>query len=99
MSFAAFLDESRRLAVLRLLRGQENRSLNDSVLKTSLRQLGFTATYESVQADIAWLAERKLLRCEIIGDKVHVATLTDRGADVVAGQIEVEGVQFPSDRG
>lgn len=99
MSFKVLIDESRRLALLRLLREQVKRSLNDSVLKTALRAYGFQATRESVQADIVWLEERGLVANEILGGKIHVATLTDKGADVVAGEIEVEGVQYPALKG
>jgi hypothetical protein len=54
------------------------------------------ATREDVRKDIQFMAERGLVTVEWIEDKIMVAKLTERGLDVEAGRVEVEGVKPPT---
>lgn len=98
MSYAAFLSEDRRLAILRLLHDQEGYALNESVIHDALERLGHHVPRSIARDDLVWLEERALLRVEVVGDRVWVATLTERGGDVATGRSRVEGVKRPSPR-
>lgn len=98
-SFPAFVTEDRRLAVLRLLNDQQGYSLNESVIHDALKHLGHAVPRAIVRDDMTWLEERQLLSIEVVADRVWVATLSERGADVATGRSRVEGVKRPSPRG
>ncbi len=95
MSYEAYLSEDRRLVILRLLAEDRDYSLNDSVLQTALEQIGHGVSRDKVRADIDWLAEQELVTRRIVREKIHVATLTQRGADVAAGLATCPGVKRP----
>lgn len=89
------LHEDQRLVILRLL---ENIGFtaNDSVLEMGLRQFGHRVTRDQVRGELQWLAEQGLITIEVIAGRVHVATLTDRGAEVATGRAHHPGVRRPS---
>jgi len=84
-----------RLAMLKLLEQAAGYSANDSVLTDAVRSLGFSASRDQVCAELAWLAEQDLVRCEPLG-QLQVVTLTGRGQDVATGSASVPGVKRPS---
>lgn len=98
-TFPDYLTEDRRLAILRLLAEQQGYALNESVLHDALDRLGHAVPRAIVRDDISWLSERSLVTFEIVGKRIWVATLTERGADVARGVSYVEGVKRPSPRG
>jgi repressor of nif and glnA expression len=94
--FAAALAEDRRLVILRLLDYQQ--TANDSVLQLVLERLGHNVSRDVVRTDLAWLHEQGLIRAEVVMDRVHVATITERGGDVARGRAVVPGVKRPTPR-
>ncbi|WP_119304969.1 VpaChn25_0724 family phage protein [Dongia deserti] len=94
--FVDHLIQDRRLVILRLIKGAGG-AANDSVLTAGVRMSGHeTATRDDVRADLDFLKERGCITIDWFEDKVRVAHLTERGQDVVAGRIEVDGVKKPS---
>lgn len=92
-----FVAEDRRLAILRFLAEDSDYSLNDSVLQTALGHVGHGVSRDVLRNDLAWLSEQGLATVEqVMGGKVAVARLTDRGADVAAGRAVVPGVKRPT---
>lgn len=95
MSYKQFVAEDRRLVILRLLDEDPGGSHNHAVLQQALKGWGHTVSRDVVKGDLAWLAEQGLVTVSMIGDgdAYHVATLTDRGADVASGATIVPGVK------
>lgn len=95
-SYFEHLLYDRRLVILRLLRRSHGTG-NDSVLTEGVRLIGHVAaTREDVRKDMQFMADRGLVTIDWIEEKVMVARLTERGLDVEAGRIEVDGVKKPS---
>lgn len=90
------LQEDRRLALLRILQQSEAYKANDSVLQYALEQLGHVVSRDRVIGDIAWLDEQGLVSDETVAQRVHVATLTQRGIDIALGRSVHPGVKRPS---
>jgi len=100
MSYAEYLAEDRRLALLRLLEGLESRAANSSVLHRGLERLGHYELRAAVEADLAWLQEGGLVRLEEVdlAAGVVIATITERGVLVAAGRAVAQGVKRPLPR-
>lgn len=95
MKFRETWIASRRLALLRLLR-EAGGAANESVLRQGLSALGFNReTREDIRADLNLFREAGLVTQDWFENRLVVATLTDRGLDVAAGRIEVEGIERP----
>lgn len=95
---AAF-DADRRLAILRFLHEDPDYRLNDSLLASALEAIGHGASRDVLRTDLAWLMEQGLVTVEEVMRSLHVATLTERGADVATGRAVVPGVKRPSPKG
>lgn len=100
MDYREFLTEDRRLAILHVLAGDPGYSVNDSIMRTALETIGHTVSRDQVRTDFAWLAEQGLVKVDVVLEgKVHVARLTERGAEAEAGRATVPGVKRPSPHG
>ncbi len=93
--YACFVEEDRRLVILRTLEEDPGYSMNESVIQSVLASFGHNVSRDRVRQDLAWLAEQGLVRLETVVS-VQVATLTGRGADVATGRARVPGVKRPS---
>lgn len=103
ISFAERLAQDRRAFILDALNEATGYQLNDLTLKSVLLGIGHRVSRAAVRTDLEWLERRKLVRVEKLpvedadadrrtgddGPTVWLATLTERGQDVVAGE------QFP----
>lgn len=94
MNYADFLQEDRRLVILRVLSELPKYSSNSSVLYTALGQYGHFPSRDVVKSELYWLAEQGLVTLEVMGP-VIVATLTERGFDVSSGRSRVPGIKKP----
>jgi len=95
MSFAATYAASRRLALLRLLR-EAGGSLNESILFKGAGQLGFARTSrDDIRDDLDLFKAADLIKETRYGDRLRIATLTDRGLDCAAGRLQVDGIEQP----
>jgi len=92
--FAHFLQQDRRLVILRLLSEMPAYRANSSMLATALEHFGHSPTRDQVKTELHWLAEQGLIKVEDAGP-VLVATLIERGADVAAGRAVVPGIKRP----
>lgn len=90
--YRQLLAEHRRLTILRILHEGQGYSVNSAIVADSLPLWGFTVSRDKVHADFAWLAEQGLVEVEERGS-VHVAQLTQRGADVANGRATCPGVK------
>lgn len=100
MAYRDYVTEDRRLAILHMLAADPGYSINDSVMQTALETIGHTASRDQIRTDYAWLEEQGLVSVDkVVDDKVHVARMTGRGADVEAGRATVPGIKRPSPRG
>ncbi len=94
--FEKFVEEDRRLAILRLLNKAPGRELNASVVQSALKGIGHTTSRDRVHADFDWLSEQRLIEVRTVGDSIRVAKLTQRGVDVATGNATVTGVKRPA---
>lgn len=88
-----------RLVVLRLLHEASGYRLNSSVLTDAANAHGLAASRDQMRGQIAWLAEQGLLTTDEPAAGLVVATLTERGADIVEARGQHPGVQRPSPKG
>ena len=95
MSYAEHFAEHLRLTILRLLAELPAYSANSTVLAEAAASLGVPATRDMLRAEIAWLAEQRLVTTREAAPGLVVATATERGLDVAAGRARVPGVQRP----
>lgn len=93
--FQNVITENRRLAILRIL-NDVGGSANDSILHTSLEQLGFRRlSRDTVKDDVTFLHERTCVSIEWLSH-IMVASITARGVEVANGMQRVEGITVPA---
>jgi hypothetical protein len=90
--------EQIRLCILRLLGEAASYRMNDSLLTSALRDLGFDEPRDVLVAELAWLERHQLVALEYPVPSVIVATLTTRGDEVRMGVVTYPGVKRPSPR-
>ncbi|MHB1053514.1 MAG: VpaChn25_0724 family phage protein [Thiobacillus sp.] len=93
-SFAQHLAEDRRLAILRILEGSAEYRANLYLIQRLLADIGHSAALDTINTDLAWLAEQGLLELETVGG-VGIPQLLSRGLDVACGRAIVPGVARP----
>lgn len=98
MSFRDALQEDRRLVILQLLQTTPEYTLNSRLLASALPSIGHNPSMDMLHTDLAWLAEQGLVTTRDIPG-FHVATITQRGADVAAGRASVPGIKRPAPGG
>lgn len=92
MSYKDIVIEDLRLVVLILLADAGGYALNAYVLHRMLPGLGHHVSLDGLKTQLAWLEEQGLV--SLVQDPpLVVATLTDRGLDVSAGNAVAPGVK------
>lgn len=89
MSFREVLDRDRRLALLRFLDEAPEGTMNDSVLKTALSQIGHGVARDVIGADLLLLEEHGLVhldRLNLSAGEIIVASIREDGSDIAAGR-------------
>jgi hypothetical protein len=94
VSYQDYLNEDRRLVLLRLLADLPGRKGNSSVLATLLDHWGHSVSRDYVKGQLAWLTEQGLVTTEVMGP-VLLATITERGIDAADDRVRVPGVSRP----
>lgn len=96
MSYSHYLDEHRRLDLLRIIAAADG-SMNADVALLAARELGYPrATARTIAADFELFERCGLAALHWVTDSLAVATLTERGHDVAAGRETVDGIAKPS---
>lgn len=99
MSFEKYLNEDRRLIILRALNKETDRRLNEALLSRYLESLGHRVARHTVRETLDWLTEVRAIRVEKFGESgVYIAELLERGEDHVAGRTKIDGIARPSAR-
>lgn len=93
-SFAQHLAADRRLAILRILEDSAEYRANVYILQRVLADVGHSVSLDTINTDLAWLAEQGLLELETVGG-VNIPQLLARGIDVAGGRAIVPGVARP----
>lgn len=94
-SFAQFVAEDGRLAILRELSAQANNTSNESILREVLEMWGINQSREWVRTQIRKLGELGAVRV-IDRDGFLICELTQAGADHVLRRSVIDGVKRPS---
>ena len=85
-----------RLALLQALVACNN-DANQNILQTCLAQYGHNISMDLVRNHMLWLEEQGLVRINRLDtDRLFVATISQRGLDVVNGVSVVDGVKKPN---
>jgi hypothetical protein len=87
--------ETRRLAILQLLKSDPDYSINDELLRQLLASQGHGVAMAVVRADLAWLEQVGLLSTNVLPG-CTVAILRNDGVDVATGVSVVPGIARPS---
>ena len=98
-SYAEYIAEDRRLAILRFLEESAEYEANESMLAPVLRDIGHVVSRDQVRTDLAWLKEQGLVTLTDFRDVLRVAKLTERGLETAAGIVITPGVKRPAPRG
>lgn len=93
--FATLWMEDMRLVILRTLATAPGYSCNDSILQNVLGKFAHKCSRDQVRTALSWLAENTLVTCDVLETGTWIATATQRGIDVAAGNITVPGVKRP----
>lgn len=93
-NFAAHVAADRRLAILRILEGSPEYRANLYLVQRLLGETGHAASLDTLNADVAWLAEQGMLELEAVGG-VQIPQLIARGVDVACGRSIVPGIARP----
>ena len=93
--FKERLRENMRRVVLDLLEQADGYDLSVEMIRAGLAEFGHRPSADKLKTEINWLAEQGYLNIERRGDSILVATLTQRGADVVEARAAVPGVAKP----
>lgn len=98
MNYARFVEQDRRLCLLRTLHDAPGYRTNSSVLETALDEYALACSRDVIHTELTFLAEQGLVTVEDV-KTVKVATLTSRGADVATGRVKVDGIKRPGPKG
>ena len=94
MEFAKLEESHRRRIVLGALKQDPDYSINESMLRSILREFGFSVSRDLMKTELAWMVEQGLITTKEVGG-ILVARLTNRGDDVATGAVVVPGVARP----
>lgn len=95
MDFKQAEREDRRLVLLTLLGESDGATASVNLLHSALSGFGHRPSLDQVETDVAWLAEQGLVtRADTAG--ITVATLTQRGQDVIERRVVQPGVRRPA---
>lgn len=94
MRFDKFIEEDRRLTLLKALEAAAQYRANHFLLQRFCESVGHSVSTDRIKADLQWLDEQGLISVGSTGD-VMVATLTGRGLDVANARTTVAGVARP----
>lgn len=92
--FAKLVVEDRRLAILSILEDSPEYRANLYLIQRVLAGVGHSTSLDTINTDLAWLAEQGLLALETVGG-VGIPQLLSRGLDVACGRAIVPGVARP----
>lgn len=91
MPLGTLLKEDQRLCLLRSLSDAGGKA-NESVVQDCLDRYGHEISRDAVKTHLAWLEEQGVIETEDLGGCL-VATLIDRGYDVIQGRCTMPGIK------
>ena len=95
MSFSRFLEEDRRLIILRSLKDQLDATLNEVLLQLALETYGHRVSRDVVKAQLRWLEEVGAVSLTETSGYL-IATLKARGDEHVERRGYIDGIAKPS---
>jgi hypothetical protein len=97
VSLTTMLEQHRRLEVLRALAADDDRSLNDAVLRQWVRARLDKVDRDQLRADLLWLEKSNLVRIErLAGADLWMVHLRELGEDVAGGR-RFPGIATPEE--
>lgn len=91
-NYGKFLEPRRRGILLAILHQSNNQGASVPVLASVSQSMGYRAARETIEADLAIMAEMGLLTVRDIGT-VRLARIEPRGSDVATGQLTLPGIE------
>jgi len=86
----------RRGRILALLRASNDTGMSEPLLRQTLRSFGYKTDADTFAIDIAWLSRHGLLVQRDVAGVLFVR-ITERGRDVITGDLDFPGVQLIED--
>jgi hypothetical protein len=96
MDFTDFIAQDRRLVILRILRGVQERRANQYVLRNALRTMGYDELVYTVINDLVFLRQQGCVLLEELSPELTLAMLTDLGDQAARGVVRIAGVAVPA---
>ena len=93
-AFAETLRQDLRLQILRVLALAPGRSVNNTILRMALDNVGHRRSAATVQAALQHLVDVGAVATQAVGP-LTVATLTQAGLDAAEGRSSLPGVRQP----
>ena len=94
MTLVEIQSRLRRRSILQTLTAASDYQLNDEIIFLALQDIGHRCSREQAAADLAFLAQRGLVKIAK-SPQLVVVTLTGKGEDVAEGRQLAEGVERP----
>jgi hypothetical protein len=92
-AFADIVVEQMRRDILRLLAAQPNYAANNVVLGLALERVhALRVTADQIRAELAWLAQLRLVSLIALNNTTSMVALTERGSDVAKGLSTIPGI-------
>ncbi|MDO8838006.1 MAG: hypothetical protein Q7V31_03695 [Parvibaculum sp.] len=95
MSFNAFLEQDRRLVILKSLAGQLNGTLNEVLIQRALDTFGHNVSRDAVKSQLRWLEAVDAVTLREASGYL-IATLAPRGVDHLERRTPIDGIAKPS---
>lgn len=93
-NFKEFQAQDRRLCILMALEQAAGYTAPVPLLNTFLASVGHTVSFEQIEQDLIFLADKNCLTLES-KDGFRIATATQRGNDCALGLLSIAGVKRP----
>ncbi len=91
---ADFMQEDRRLVILRVLYEIRPEEANESILERAIESYGHKPPRHILRMDIGWLQQKGLISVRLTGEYM-IAKLAWPGMELVEGRSKVKGVKSP----
>lgn len=91
-NFNAFIEPRRRGRILQVLADANNAGCNVPLLRMMVRDSGYRVADGSLAIDLSFLSDNGFVSLRTIGE-IELAKITDRGRDVVTGNLRVPGIE------
>jgi len=96
MSYQDLIDADQRLVILKVLKADDDKRLNDRMIQKAAAYVGHDMETAKVRGHLEFLEVQQLVTLERLPENLWIAQLKDNGLRVAEGRKTVPGVAEPS---